>query len=178
MDDHHLLDLALQFEPSGLRQLHQRCYPLILRYVQMKVADGAAGQDLTSEVLLRMLNKLKQGQGWHTTPEAWALGIARYVVADFYRDQYRRPQVGLDEQMLTAVQPHLSQQLIDQEQQAQLWQAIQTLTAEQREVIMLRFMAELSLKEVADLLGKRVGAVKGLQYRAIQALATMLTPKV
>jgi RNA polymerase sigma-70 factor (ECF subfamily) len=165
-----LLEQARRFDPDALRALHNRLYEPVYRYVHFKVSDPQASEDLTSEVFLRMLEALKQGKMWNTTPDAWIFGIARNVVADHYRKASRQPEVALDERLAMPDEQNLTQRVIVAEQHEELARAINGLTDEQREVVLLRFMEGLSINDVAEILGKTPGAVKGLTHRALRAL--------
>lgn len=169
--DARLLEQARRFDPDALRTLHERFYEPVYRYIRIKVSDSFASQDLTSEVFVRMLEALKRGKIWHTTPDAWIFGIARNVVADHYRQKSRRPEVMLDERLTASRENGLDQQVMADEQREELTRAIGLLTDEQRDVILMRFMEGLSIKDVAEVLNKSPGAVKGLQFRAIRALS-------
>jgi RNA polymerase sigma-70 factor (ECF subfamily) len=175
--DEDLLTRAQQFEPEALQTLHRQLYQPVYRYIYLKIGDANASQDLTSDVFLRMLEALKGGRGWQTTPNAWIFGIARNVVADHYRRRERRPEVELDENALPAADPGLAQTVIAAEEQTALLAAMEELTDEQRDVVFLRFMEGLSIKDVAEVMGKTEGAIKALQFRSMQALSKIMQQK-
>jgi RNA polymerase sigma-70 factor (ECF subfamily) len=166
-----LLEQVRRFDPDALRALHNRLYEPVQRYVHFKVSDPQVSEDLTSEVFLRVLEALKRGKMWKTTPDAWIFGIARNVVADHYRNASRRSEVALDERLATPDEENPTQRIIVADQHQELIQAMTTLTQEQRDVVLLRFMEGLSINDVAEALDKTPGAVKGLQHRALRALS-------
>jgi RNA polymerase sigma-70 factor (ECF subfamily) len=166
-----LLEQAKRFDPDALRTLHNRFYEPIYRYVFYKVSDRQVSEDLTSDVFLRVLEALKQGKMWNTTPDAWIFGIARNVVADYYRKNSRHTDVELDERLSLPEEESPTRQVMIAEQYDELSQAITLLTDEQRDVVVLRFMEGLSINDVAEVLNKTPGAVKGLQHRALRALS-------
>ena len=169
--DAQLLEQVTRFDPEGLQALHNRFYAPVYRYVHFKVADPQASEDLTSEVFVRVLEGLKRGTAWRTTPDAWIFGIARNVVVDHYRRRGRQPEVTLDESLIGSTGDGLAGQVMAGEQRQALMQAIDLLTDEQRDVILMRFIEGLSIKDVADALNKTEGAIKGLQHRALNALS-------
>jgi RNA polymerase sigma factor (sigma-70 family) len=171
-----LLKQAQNFDPAALRALHHRLYEPTYRYIYLKVGDGQISEDLTGEVFIRLLEGLKKGNGWQTTPEAWLFGITRNVVVDHYRRQGRQSEVALDED-LTA-DPELSpvKGVEAAEERRELAQAIDSLPDEYRDIILLRYLEGLSINHVAEKLNKTTGAIKGLQYRALQALAKTMQP--
>jgi RNA polymerase sigma-70 factor (ECF subfamily) len=174
INDEQLLAQAKQLDPTALRALHQRFYEPVARYIQFKVGDRQTVEDLSGEVFVRVLEGLKRGYGWRETPQAWIMGIARNVVVDHYRKKERRVEVALDDQLMAAEQSDPSYWAAQNERQRQLRQALQQLTDEQRDVIVLRFLAEIDINGVAQAINKSPGAVKGLQYRALRALAVMM----
>ena len=172
--DQSLLQQAKRFYPDALGALHDRFYEPVYRYVSFKVGDHHAREDLTSEVFLRVLEALKRGRGWHTSPDAWIFGIARNVVADHYRRGPGRTEVALDEGLSAPPEDEPAHMFLRDEECEELVRGISSLTEEQRDVILLRFMQGLSIKDAAEALNKSSGAVKALQYRAISALAAVM----
>jgi len=169
-----LLKRAKRFEPIALNMLQHRFYESIYRYVHYKVGDAQTSEDLTSEVFLKMLEAFKKGQGWRTTPDAWIFGIARHVVADYYRSRDRTREVVLTEHLPASMEQGPAHQVLQGEEQDELAQAISTLVDEYRDVILLRFVEELSIRDVAEIMNKTPGAIKGLQYRALRTLSRIL----
>lgn len=169
--DAQLLEQVRRFDPDALRALHNQLYAPVHRYVRFKVRDPQISEDLASEVFMRVLEALKRGNVWHTAPAAWVFGIARNVVADHYRRRSKRTEVELDESLAGPGEDGLIGRVMDAEQRHALTQAMALLTDEQRDVILMRFMEELSIQDVAEVLHKTPGAVKGLQHRALRALS-------
>jgi len=166
-----LLERARRFDPEALRALHDRFYAPVYRYVHFKVADPQSSEDLTSEVFVRVLEALKRGMEWRTTPAAWIFGIARHVVADHYRKRMRQAEVELDDGLTMPGEDGPIARVVVAEEYEALAKAIGSLTDEQRDVILMRFMEGLSIQDVAAALDKTPGAIKGLQHRALRALS-------
>ncbi|MEW5961089.1 MAG: sigma-70 family RNA polymerase sigma factor [Chloroflexota bacterium] len=174
MNDEQLLTRAKQLDPAALRALHQRFYEPVARYIQFKVGDPPTVEDLSGEVFVRVLEGLKRGMAWRDSPQGWIMGIARNVVVDYYRQRERMKEVNLDERITSAENTDPTYQTLARERQHLLTQAIQQLTDEQRDVIMLRFMEGMDINAVAKAINKTPGAIKGLQFRALRALAEIL----
>ncbi|MDX1520746.1 MAG: sigma-70 family RNA polymerase sigma factor [Anaerolineae bacterium] len=175
MNEEQLLTQAQQLNPAALSALHQRFYEPVARYIQFKVGDRQTVEDLSGEVFVRVLEGLKRGRGWQGSPQGWIMGIARHVVADHYRHRERMPEVTLNEQITAtdeATNPFL--QAFKGEQKRRLMAAIQQLTDEQRDVVLMRFMEGIDIRGVATAMNKKPGAIKGLQYRALKALAEIM----
>jgi RNA polymerase sigma-70 factor (ECF subfamily) len=174
MNDEELLSRAKQLDPEALRQLHQRFYEPVVRYIRFKVGDSQTTEDLSGEVFVRILEGLKRGLAWQDSPQGWVMGVARHVVADFYRKRERLTEVKLSDQVEAAAESDPSYRSLLSDQKQRLVTAIQQLTTEQRDVILMRFMEGINIEGVAEAINKSPGAVKGLQYRAIRALAELM----
>jgi RNA polymerase sigma-70 factor (ECF subfamily) len=143
----------------------------VARYIQIKVGDPRTVEDLSGEVFVRVLEGLQRGYSWKDSPKGWIMGIARHVVADYYRQQNRTKEVELTDHLTVGEEntpPHLA--MVNERKQI-LWEAIQQLTNDQRDVILMRFMGGIDIKSVAKAINKTPGAVKALQHRALRALA-------
>jgi len=173
-NDEQLLAKAKQLDPAALRAMHQQFYEPVARYIQFKVGDPHTVEDLSGEVFVRVLEGLKRGQAWRDSPQGWIMGIARNVVADFYRQRERVKEVSLNERITSAEDADPTQYALAREQQRLLKEALEQLTDEQRDVILLRFMEGIDIKGVAKAINKTPGAIKGLQYRALRALADIM----
>jgi RNA polymerase sigma-70 factor (ECF subfamily) len=173
-NDERLLVRAKQLDPVALQALHQRFYEPVARYIQFKVGNLQTVEDLSGEVFVRVLEGLRRGQAWRDSPQGWIMGIARHVVTDHYRKKERMAEVQLNEQLVMTDEASPPHQAILSERKQRLIQAIQQLTDEQRDVILMRFIEGIDIQGVAKALNKTPGAVKGLQFRATRALADML----
>jgi RNA polymerase sigma-70 factor (ECF subfamily) len=173
-NDEQLLAKAKQLDPAALRAMHQRFYEPVARYIQFKVGDPYTVEDLSGEVFVRALEGLKRGQAWRDSPQGWIMGIARNVVADYYRQRERVKEVSLNEGITSSEAADPTHYALAREQQQLLREALEQLTDEQRDVILLRFMEGIDIKGVAKAINKTPGAIKGLQFRALRALADLM----
>jgi RNA polymerase sigma-70 factor (ECF subfamily) len=135
-------------------------------------AQGAPEpEDLTSEVFLRVFDRLPQFSGDEPNFRSWLFTIAHRILIDDARRRQRRPRttaLGLDVETRPAGD-------VEHEAMAKVgadWadELLASLPPDQRAVVSLRVTADLSLEQVAEILGKRVGAVKSLQHRALESL--------
>ena len=172
-DELTLLSRARALDEAALAEIHDTYYGPIFRYVIYRVSERAVAEDLTSEVFLRLLSALRDRSAPQNTLRGWLYGVASHVVNDYHRKQYRVEQVELHDSL-----PSDAAGPADRVASALRWREVQAalpkLTAEQREVLALRFGQELPIREVARLVGKSEGAVKQLQARAIAALSRHL----
>ncbi len=158
--------------------LYERYVDRIYRYVYFKVGHRAQAEDLTGQTFLKAWDAIGDYE-WRDHPfGAWLFRIAHNLVVDHHRS--RREVYGLDDatQQLEAkasrddVRPErVLAEMISMER---VRHAIGRLTEEQQQVLVLRFFEGLDTGEVAELMGKRRGAIRGLQFRALSALRELL----
>lgn len=135
------------------------------------VARGTPEVDeVVNDVFVAAFGQLDRFSGSAIDFQAWLFAIARNKRIDQLRRHGRRPDTTLlddaDPASSDAVEDHALRGLED----AELVAVLDALTADQRDVIVLRFIADLSLEQTAVALGKPVGAVKALQHRALGQL--------
>jgi RNA polymerase sigma-70 factor, ECF subfamily len=135
----------------------------------VKAAGIADSEDVLSDIFLDVMRGLKGFRGDRDALRRWIFTIAHHRVVDEYRRASRR------QRLLWSV-PTQASVTHDDPIDPALMSALDTLTPDQREVIVLRFVADLSLETVAALTKRAPGAVKSLQHRALHNLAAQLTP--
>jgi RNA polymerase sigma-70 factor (ECF subfamily) len=172
-EESSLVARAKEGDETAISQLYRQYAPGIYGYIACRVRDPAAVDDLTSEVFLRALEGLAQFEYRGIAISAWLYRIAHDRMADHFRRQARRPTISLEDEFLPA------QDGIDQEVDArlrveQVGKTIERLTAEQHQVILLRFVAGFTLKEVAYVMDRSTGAIKMLQLRALTRLRQLV----
>jgi RNA polymerase sigma-70 factor, ECF subfamily len=147
--------------------------PRLYRYAAYQLGDPASAEDLVSEVITRMLEKIDSYNYTGAPFQAWLFQIARNLVTDSYRRKSKAQVVSLEGYLEASEGQHLGAQdtrlelLADQDM---LSRVLAMLTDEQRQIITLRLVEGWQPSEIAELLGKSVDSVKSLQYRAIQAM--------
>jgi RNA polymerase sigma-70 factor (ECF subfamily) len=170
-----LLEASRRMDGQALAEVHDRFYPLVRRYIGYRLGDPETVEDLTAETFLQLLDGLQKRGGQIRDLRAYLLGTASHLVNDHLRRRYRRGEQNLTEEHEEIIgDVRLEQDADERSQQQAIRLALRRLTAEQQHVLALRFSQELSLEETARLMGKSVGAVKVLQFRAIASLRRLL----
>lgn len=164
-----LVARAQEGDETAVSRLYRQYAPRIYGYIASRVGDPALADDLTSEAFLCALEGLPQFKYRGISVSAWLYRIAHDRVADHFRRQARRPTVPLEDRFLPT-QDGFDQEVDAHMRMEQLGKAIERLTAEQHQVILLRFVAGLKLKEIAYVMHKSTDAVKMLQLRALTRL--------
>jgi RNA polymerase sigma-70 factor (ECF subfamily) len=172
-DEPRLIQRAKQGDKQAITDLY-RCYvDVVYRYVWMRVRDDMIAEDLTSQVFLKALEGLPTYEPSGSPFMAWLYRIAHARIVDHWRRLERRLEVPPDD-TLPAPGPH-PQELLDKEAD---WGTaialIAQLTDDQQDVLILRFIGDMNVTEVAETLGKTVGATKAIQHRALASLARLL----
>ncbi len=156
-----------------LGEIHDLFYATVYRYVSYRLEDVQLCEDIASEVFLRLVEALEARKEIKEM-RGWLLGTASHLVADHLRRKYRRRTESLDDHHHLADGRSPEGQAEQNLRQAMVREAMRRLTEDQQNVLALRFSQELSLEETAQILGKSVGAVKVLQFRALEALRRYL----
>lgn len=173
-DEQSLVYRAQQGDKEAFAQLYENHFDKIYRYVALRIGNKTEAEDVTQQVFLNALRSISSFK-WKGTPvSAWLFRIAHNLVVDYLRKEKKQATTPLDESLVSSdSSPQLvAEHRLDIEQ---LTSATQRLTEAQREVISLRFAGELSVAEVAKVMGKSEGAVKALQHSAIVALRRTLS---
>ena len=175
-DEKSLVQRAQQRDQEAFAQLYEAYFDKIYRYVSLKIGNKTEAEDMTQQVFLKALQSISSFR-WRGIPfSAWLFRIAHNQVVDYFRKKSKRVTVPIDNLPIMA---NDNPQLMAERRSdiEQLVSATKQLTEAQREVISLRFAGELSIAQVAEIMGKKQGAVKALQHSAIAALRRTLAVK-
>lgn len=168
-------DSALAAAKDGaewaLACLYRHLHPRVLRYLRTREPRHA--EDLASEVWLDVAAGLARFEGGQIAFRAWVFTIARRRLVDLRRMESRRATVPVPHEHLIG---HAERGNAEEEAMAVLGTEaallrIASLPPDQGEVVLLRVLAELPVREVAAIMGKRPGTIRVLQHRALSRLA-------
>ena len=160
---------------EAVGELYDRHHTRIFRYLWSRLRDPHLAEDLTGEVFVRMVRDLPRYRPRGIPFRAWLYRIAHNLAVDQQRLQGRHPLVSLDDaESLHAEGQDPEARVERQITVERVERALETLDPTQREVIVLRFLVGLSLREAAAMLDKTVGAIKSLQHRGLVALRAAL----
>jgi RNA polymerase sigma-70 factor (ECF subfamily) len=163
-----LLIEAAQADPARFGELYERNFERVYAYVVRRVHDRAETEDLTSEVFHHALANLQRFE-WRGIPfAAWLFRIAANLISDRWQRKGRE-DVASEPELIDSV-PATGAEFEEVERRATLFRLVDALSAEQRRVVVLRFVEQKSIKEVAREIRKTEGAVKQLQFRALSTL--------
>src|SRR5947208_4182881 len=177
-DERRLVEAAQQ-DRACFGAGYERYFELVYGYVARRVNDRGATEDLTSEVFRKALANLPRFK-WTGAPfGAWLIRIASNLIAD--RAKRAGREVLADEPSLDAAaidEPVNTQSqqsnLEGAERSTRLFRLVDALPDDQRRVVAMRFAEEKSISEIAAELHRSEGAIKQLQFRALQSLRAKL----
>ena len=168
--DERLLIEAAQRDPLRFAELYESNFERVYAFVVYRVRDREEAQDLTAEIFHQALASIQRFE-WQGKPfAAWLLGIAARVLADRWEQLGKRQEVAADEVKEAGIEAVT-------EQRAMLFQLVDALPPDQRQVIIRRFVDQRTIREIAQEFGRSEGAVKQLQFRALQTLRSHMRSK-
>ena len=165
--DERLLIEAAQKDPARFADLYELNFERVYAYVVKRVQDRAESEDVTAEVFHQALANLKRFE-WRGIPfAAWLFRIAANLISDRWQRSGR--EISGDSGVIESAQVSPAE-IEEVERRATLFRLVESLPAEQKRVVVLRFVEQKSIKEVATAIRKSEGAVKQLQFRALSTL--------
>ncbi|HWQ45619.1 MAG TPA: sigma-70 family RNA polymerase sigma factor [Longilinea sp.] len=173
MQENELLSRAAAIDPVALAEIYDRYSPELYAYALRQLGNPSLAEDCLSEIFTRFLAVLQKQHGPITHLRAYLYRMVHNWITDLYRRQ-PLPELEIPEQAQAPddlLPPNAAETNRDQ---TLVRKALSRLTPDQRQVIVLRFLEEWELEEIAAAMQKPVGSVKSLQHRAIAALKRLL----
>jgi len=155
---------ASRTDPAAFALLYDRYVARIYKYLYHRLGYHQDAEEITSQTFLSAMENLST-YGYHGNFIGWLITIARNKLVDFYRCEH--PLKGLDEELSHSTAEDPLQTVIAQERKRQLQEMISSLSEEEQELLRLRFVVELSFKEIGELMQKSEAAAKKQIYRII-----------
>jgi len=176
-DERRLVEAAQQ-DPACFGAVYEKYFELVYAYIARRARNRATTEDLTSEVFRKALANLPRFK-WTGAPfGAWLLRIASNLIADRAKRLARETQTDsekLPDRGASSSRQAQQSELEVAERRACVIRLVDELPDDQRRVVRMRFAEEKSIGEIAAELDRSEGAVKQLQFRALQNLRRKLT---
>jgi RNA polymerase sigma-70 factor (ECF subfamily) len=172
--DPAVLDAARVGAGWAYERIYGLLAPAVHGYLRGAGIDDPEGA--VNDVFLRAFGAIAGFEGSPVAFRSWVFTIAHHLIVDRRRFASRRPVEAATERLpeRSAADPSPEDAAVATAERAQLERLLALLTADQRDVLLLRFVADLSLEEVAAATGRSVGAVKATQHRAIASVRRLL----
>src|SRR3954447_20221521 len=162
-------------DAEGFGLLYDRYVDVVFRFLYHRVADRATAEDFTSETFVRALRRIDSLSFQGRDVGAWLVTIARNIVLDHVKSSRHRLEVSTaDMRDADRATEGPEDAVLQRLANAELMAGMAQLSDEQRECLVLRFLQGLSVAETAAAMGKKDGAIKALQHRAVRRLASLL----
>ena len=169
-----LLAQARLGDEHAIMAIYEAYFDPIYQFLRLRVDDPAVAEDLAGDVFLRLLAALQGRQPPRHSLRGWLFRVARNVLHDHYGAARRMSTTALEEWIPAPDGEAPEARLLAHLDAERVRQALRDLSDEQQEVLVLRFGQRLSIQETADIMGKGVGAIKSLQFRATERLRKVL----
>jgi RNA polymerase sigma-70 factor (ECF subfamily) len=162
-------------DPEAFGELYDEYVDQLFRYIYYKVGNFTEAQDLTGQTFLKAFENIDSYELRDVAFSSWLYRIAHNLVVDYFRRESRREHVPIEEQPPAASnRGNPVESVMAELDSERLYEAIQKLTHNQREVLVLKFIDNLSNNQVAEIMGISVGAVKSTQKRGLLSLNRIL----
>lgn len=172
-DDDSLIERARQGDAAAFGELYERYLSSVYRYIAYRTARQDVAEDLTAEVFLNAWKAIERYTRRGYTFRAWLLRIAHNEVIDHYRTHRKESTLSEEDlQIPSFAGPDLFAEL--RADHIALARAVRRLPEQWQQLILLRFVEELSFEEIGIILGKRSGACRLMQHRALARLRELL----
>ena len=173
-DFYSVLQAARSGAPWALERLYLVLSPAVAGY--LRIQGAADPDDLTNEVFLGVLRRIAAFDGTEEEFRSWVFTIAHSRLIDERRRNSRRPQAGGDGDQVARdpVGGNVEDEAVRRLTSQRVQMLCEGLVADQRDVLLLRLMAGLTVEAIAEALGKSEGAVKALQRRGLANLRRIL----
>lgn len=170
-DERQLIERARQLDDGAWRTIFAQNYRRLFGLLYYRVGDADVAEELVSQVFEQAVKNIHRFDDRGIALGAWLSRIARNLAVDHHRRSKSRPLAPLElNEAWASRDADPARQSLHSERVRYLALALDRLTPEQRDVILLRFVGQFSAPEVGAALGKTSGAVKALQHRALAAL--------
>jgi len=163
MDEERLLVEAAQKDPRRFGELYESNFERVYAFIARRVGNRHEAEDVTAEVFQHALANISKFE-WRGVPFAvWLFRIAANAIADRWKKRSREAIDPSTDDLDQSSWPDVERRVI-------LFKLVDDLPADQRSVVLKRFVEEKSIREIAQEFGRSEGAIKQLQYRALETL--------
>ena len=170
-----IIDRAIQGEEEAFSILYEENIKKIYNYIYYRTGNIHDAEDLTARVFQRALSHITKYKRTDVPFTAWLYRIAHNLVANWHRDSNRKREVPLEDHTDLKAKHDLPERAIEKKQEIEhLLNAIHKLSNDRQMVLILKYVEDLSNKEIGEIMGKTEGAIKSLYHRTLIELRIFL----
>jgi RNA polymerase sigma-70 factor (ECF subfamily) len=166
---------AAKGDSEAFSFLYERFVTRIYNYIYYRTGNPHEAEDLTSRVFNRALHHITHYDNRGVPFSAWLYRIAHNLVANWHRDRSRRQEIPInDVPVLPSKGDHPERNLVRSQEEDALLKLIRRLPGERQNLLILKFVENMSNAEIGEIMGRSEGAVKSLYHRTLLALRDQL----
>ena len=170
-DDENLLVRAAQGEVDAFGELYERYVTRIYNYIYYRTGNASDAEDLTARVFYRAMRHIGNYRDRGLPLSAWLYRIAHNLLANWHRDNSRSKEVPLDETLVgKAGGQHPETELLQVEAMERLLRVVRVLPPDRQQLLILKFVENLSNAEIGQIMDRTEGAIKSLYHRTLISL--------
>ena len=174
-----VLERASQNDRDAFGELYEHYIDRIYNYVYYRTGNTHDAEDLTARVFQRAMNHIQNYTDRGVPFSAWLYRIAHNLVANWHRDRSRKQEIPIDDiPVLPAKGDHPETSLVRTQEQDALLKLIRTLPPDRQNLLILKFVEDLSNAEIGQIMGRSEGAIKSLYHRTLLALREQVGDKI
>jgi RNA polymerase sigma-70 factor (ECF subfamily) len=170
--------VAARRDPRAFEALYRKYVAQVYNFALYELRDPHAAEDLTAQVFLRALDGLasfrEQSEPPGSSFRVWLFQICRNTLSNERRRVRRHPASPLELAFDVASTDDVQAEALDREQLSRAWEQIGKLPTERRQALVLRFVEEMSTREIGEVLNRSEGATRVLIHRALQTVARQI----
>lgn len=171
LNDGNAVKLASAGNADAFSYLYEQNVTRIYNYIYYRIGSELEAEDLTSRVFHRAFGHIGKYVEKGVPFSAWLYRIAHNLIANWHRDSHRRREVSLEDQQEMPIHADLPERTVEQSQEMErLLGAIRRLSEDRQQLILLKYVEDLSNGEIAVIMSRTEGAIKSLYHRALIAL--------
>lgn len=165
---------AKKGDEGAISSLYKTYVDCIFNYVAYRLSgDTKTAEDITSEVMIRMVRELPKYRITRAPFEAWLYRIASNQIVDYYRQHNRVIESNLSDSLASDA-PDPERHLMESQRLHRLRTSMTKLKSEEQILLSLRFFERKSHEETAQMLGRSVSSIRTMQHRALKRLADLM----
>jgi RNA polymerase sigma-70 factor, ECF subfamily len=174
-NEEEILSRASQGDRDAFGLLYERYLERIFNYVYYRTGNVHDAEDLTARVFQRAMNHIINYTDRGVPFSAWLYRIAHNLVANWHRDRSRKQEIPLDDLPVIAGKgDHPERNLVRSQEQESLLRMIRRLPPERQNLLILKFVENMSNAEIGQIMSRSEGAVKSLYHRTLLSLRDQL----
>ncbi|MFN2303393.1 MAG: RNA polymerase sigma factor [Anaerolineales bacterium] len=171
-DEKALIDAA-KSDPGAFSELYRNYVERIYNYIYYRTGSRRDSEDLTGKVFFKAMNHIHSYKHMGLPFSAWLYRIAHNLVANYHRDRSRKQEIPLDDvpsQIIPRSESLPETKLIRNQEVEDLLMTIRGLASNRQELLILKFVDQLSNAEIGQVMRKSEGAIKSLYHRTLLEL--------